>query len=147
MWVRSIWLFRHLKYQNLSTGDDFIQSSRIIFLFHFWPPRRHWHHLQMILSYRGDRYRCLDTLNVKKHPLFQILKAFLDGCERNIKICQELMGIYTTLKVQTSYVLYKSYHCPLILSEHTGKDNQLFKIDYIDQQKVCRLRSLETFWE
>ena len=28
----SIWLFRHLKYQNLSTGDDFIHSSEIICL-------------------------------------------------------------------------------------------------------------------
>ena len=53
------------------------------------------------------------------------------AAKKNRKICQELMGIYTTLKVQTSYVLYKIYHCPLILSEHTGKDNQLFKIDYI----------------
>ena len=32
---RSIWLFRHLKHQNLSTGDDFIKSSRIIFLVPF----------------------------------------------------------------------------------------------------------------
>ena len=29
---RSIWSFRHLKHQNLSTSDDFIYSSGIIFL-------------------------------------------------------------------------------------------------------------------
>ena len=27
---RSIWLFRHLKHQNMSTGDDYIYSSGII---------------------------------------------------------------------------------------------------------------------
>ena len=31
----SIWLFRHLKHQNLSTGDDFIYSSGIICLVPF----------------------------------------------------------------------------------------------------------------
>ena len=31
----SIWLFRHLKHQNLFTGDDFIYSSGIIFLLPF----------------------------------------------------------------------------------------------------------------
>ena len=31
----------------------------------------------MILSCRGDRYGRLDTLNVKIHPLFQNLLAFL----------------------------------------------------------------------
>ena len=31
MWGRSIWSFRHLKHQNLSTGYDFIQSRGIIF--------------------------------------------------------------------------------------------------------------------
>ena len=33
--------------------------------------------MQMILSCRGDRYGHLDTLNVKIHPLFQNLLAFL----------------------------------------------------------------------
>ena len=32
---RSIQLFRHLKYQNLSTGDDFIHCSGMIFLVPF----------------------------------------------------------------------------------------------------------------
>ena len=32
---RSIWWFRHLKHQNLSTGDDCIQRSEIIFLVPF----------------------------------------------------------------------------------------------------------------
>ena len=31
----SIWSFRHLKHQNPSTGDDFINSSGIIFLVQF----------------------------------------------------------------------------------------------------------------
>ena len=35
----SIWLFRHLKHQNLSTGDDFIYSSGIIFLVPFLSTR------------------------------------------------------------------------------------------------------------
>ena len=62
---RSIQSFRHLKHQNLSTGDVFMDGSGIFFLVPFWPPRRHWHHLPMILSCRGDQYGCLDTLNVK----------------------------------------------------------------------------------
>ena len=33
---RSIWLFRHLKHQNQSTGDDFKDSSGIIFLVPFF---------------------------------------------------------------------------------------------------------------
>ena len=32
---RSIWLFRHLKHQNQSTGDDFICSCGIILLVSF----------------------------------------------------------------------------------------------------------------
>ena len=52
---RSIRSFRHLKLQNLSTGDDFIYSSGIIFQFHFWPPRRHWRHLKMIMQGRSIR--------------------------------------------------------------------------------------------
>ena len=36
---RSIWSFRHLKHLNLSTGDDFIHSSRIIFLVPFLATR------------------------------------------------------------------------------------------------------------
>ena len=32
MFGRSIWSFRYLKHQNLSTGDDFIYSSEIILL-------------------------------------------------------------------------------------------------------------------
>ena len=35
----SIWSFRHLKHQNLSTGDDFIYSSRIFFLVTFLATR------------------------------------------------------------------------------------------------------------
>ena len=35
MLVRLIQSFRHLKHQNLSTGDDFIYSSGIIFLVPF----------------------------------------------------------------------------------------------------------------
>ena len=53
--------------------DDFIHSGGIIFLVQFWPPRGYWRHLQMILSYRGDRYGHLDTLHVKISPLFQVL--------------------------------------------------------------------------
>ena len=34
-----IWSFRHLKHQNLSTGDDFIYSSGIIFLVPFLATR------------------------------------------------------------------------------------------------------------
>ena len=34
-----IWSFRHLKHQNLSAGDDFIYSSRIIFLVPFLATR------------------------------------------------------------------------------------------------------------
>ena len=33
--------------------------------------------MQIILSCRRDRYGCLDTLNVKIHPLFQNILAFL----------------------------------------------------------------------
>ena len=44
-----------------------------VFQFHFWPPRRHWRHLYMILSYQEDCYGCLDTLNVKIRLLVQIL--------------------------------------------------------------------------
>ena len=36
---RSIWSFRHLKHKNLSTGDDFIYSSGIIFLVPFLSTR------------------------------------------------------------------------------------------------------------
>ena len=36
---RSIRLFRHLKHQNLSTGDDFIYSSGIVFLVPFLATR------------------------------------------------------------------------------------------------------------
>ena len=53
--------------------DDFIHSRGIFFLVPFWPPRRHWRHMQMILSCRRDWYSRLDTLNVKIHLLFQIL--------------------------------------------------------------------------
>ena len=35
MMGRFLWLFRHLKHQNLSTGDGFVQSSGIIFLVPF----------------------------------------------------------------------------------------------------------------
>ena len=100
MWGRSIQSFRHpehqnqsiisdsinwapfaclirsyqpLKFQNLSTGDDFIDSIRIIFLVPFWILRRHWRHLPMFLSCREDQYGHLDTLNVKIPILFQIL--------------------------------------------------------------------------
>ena len=59
---RSMRSFRHLKHQNLSTGDDFINSSRKKFQFYFWPPRRHQRHLQVILTCRED---CLEILNVK----------------------------------------------------------------------------------
>ena len=65
--------FRHLKHQNLSTCDDFINSSGIFFQFHFWPPGRQWFHFQMILSCQGDWYGCLDTLNIKICSLFQNL--------------------------------------------------------------------------
>ena len=34
-----IWSFRHLKHQNLSTGDDFIYSSGIFFLVPFLATR------------------------------------------------------------------------------------------------------------
>ena len=33
------------------------------------------HHLQIILPCWGDQYGCIDTLNIKIHPLFQILQA------------------------------------------------------------------------
>ena len=54
-----------------------LQTAEIIFQFNFWPPGRKWHYLQVILSCRGYQYGCLDTLNVKINPLFQILLAFL----------------------------------------------------------------------
>ena len=67
--VRSIWSISHLKCQKIFTGDDFFHSSEIIFLVPFWPPRRHWCHLQMILSCRGDQYGHLDIFNTKIYPL------------------------------------------------------------------------------
>ena len=45
------------------------------FKFHFWPPRRHWGHLQMILSCIEDQYGRLDILNVKIRPLLKILET------------------------------------------------------------------------
>ena len=36
MLVRSTWLFRHLKFKNLLTGDDFIHSRGMIFLVLFF---------------------------------------------------------------------------------------------------------------
>ena len=46
--------------------------------FHFWPPSRKWHHLQLVLSCWGDQYGRLDTLNIKIHQLFQILQTEQD---------------------------------------------------------------------
>ena len=67
---RSIWSFTYLKYQNLSTSDDFIYSSG--FQFHFWPPQRQWHYLKMILSCWGDQYGHFYTSNTKICPLVMI---------------------------------------------------------------------------
>ena len=39
MWVRSIQSFIHLKHQNMSTGDDFIHISEIIFVVPFLTTR------------------------------------------------------------------------------------------------------------
>ena len=62
---------------NVDQNCANLQFSPRVVQFHFWPPRRYWRHLPMILSCRGERYGRLDTLNVKIHPLFQNLLAFL----------------------------------------------------------------------
>ena len=79
---RSIPLFRHFKPQNLSTGYAFIHSSEIFFQFYFWPLRRYCRYSELILFCREDQYSSLYTLNLKIHPLFQILQAFLDGSQK-----------------------------------------------------------------
>ena len=56
---------RAISVRHVSTGDDFIDSSGIIFLVPFLPPWRQWHYLQIILSCQALRYGCLDTLNIK----------------------------------------------------------------------------------
>ena len=70
---RSRQLFRHLELQNLSTGEDFILSSGIIFLVPLFTTMGVAALLKIILSYREGRYSRLDTLNTKIRPLFQIL--------------------------------------------------------------------------
>ncbi len=64
----SRWSLRH---HNTNICIMMILST---FHFLFWPPGRQWHHLQ-ILSYQKDQFSCLDTLNIKILPLFQILQA------------------------------------------------------------------------
>ena len=70
---RSIPLFRHFQCQNLSTGYAFIHSREIFFYFYFWPLKRHCRYSEMILFCQEDQYSSLYTLNLKIHPLFQIL--------------------------------------------------------------------------
>ena len=54
-----------------------IQFSPRVVKFKFSPPGGLWRHLQIISSCGELRYGRLDTLNVKIHPLFQNLLAFL----------------------------------------------------------------------
>ena len=70
---RSIPLFRHFQCQNLSTGYAFIHSREIFFYFYFWPLKRHCRYSEMILFCQEDQYSSLYTLNLKIHPIFQII--------------------------------------------------------------------------
>ena len=84
MYERSIRPFRHLECQNPSIILDSIDWRRgiarfpeynwsywsLVFSFYFWPPRKHWLQLQIILSCSRDWYGHLDTLNIKICPLF-----------------------------------------------------------------------------
>ena len=79
---RSIPLFRHFQCQNLSTGYAFIHSSEIFFQFYFRPLRRYCRYSELILFCREHQYSSLYTLNLKIHPLFKILQAFLNGSEK-----------------------------------------------------------------
>ncbi len=75
----SIWSFRHLKHQNLSTGNDFIYRSGIILLVTFLATR------EAVAPLANDPFMWkrsimfLDTLNVKISPMIYILQAFLYG--------------------------------------------------------------------
>ena len=60
----SRWLFRHLKYQNMSTGDDFIHRNGIIFVFSYLATKEAVAPLEMILLCWEDQYGRLDTLNI-----------------------------------------------------------------------------------
>ena len=73
-----IWSFEHLKHQNLSTGDDFIDGSRIIFLVPFLATRKVVAPLtnDTIMSTRS--IRLYTHLDVKIHPIFQILMTEQD---------------------------------------------------------------------
>ena len=82
---RSIWSFRHLELQNLSTGDDFIFRNGIIFLVTFFTTIEVQHYLKIILSDRAGQYGRLDTLNSKNCPLFQILYTETGWCGEKVR--------------------------------------------------------------
>ena len=70
---RSIWSLRHHKHQNLSTGDDFIHKSGMIFLILFLATR------ELVAPLANDPImsgRLIQTsrhLECKNYGLFQIL--------------------------------------------------------------------------
>ena len=72
---RSLWSFRHL---NLSNGDDLIQSSGIILFVPFLATRKAVAPLanDTIMSTRS--IRLYTNLDVKIHPIFQILMTEQD---------------------------------------------------------------------
>ena len=74
--------FRHLKHQNLSTGDDFIDCSGINFLVPFLATREAVALLSDILSCWVVQYSCLDPLNVLICPLL-MQWATAVGLEKN----------------------------------------------------------------
>ena len=71
--------FRHLKHQNQSNDDNSIHSSGIIFLVLFFATRQAVAPLANDPLCWRDQYGCLDTLNFKICPLFQILQTKKDG--------------------------------------------------------------------
>ena len=47
----------------ISLSPIALETAELNIQFHFWPPGRQQHHLQMILSCQRDQYDCLDNPN------------------------------------------------------------------------------------
>ena len=81
------------------------------FFFKFLLPGGLWHNLQIISSCWELRYGCLDTLNIKISPLFQILQRIKVGC----KICDgrktdgTTLVLYQISQILISESLYEYY--------------------------------------
>ena len=63
-------LFRHLKYQDLYTGDAFIYISGLMFLVLFLATREAVVPLEIVLSCSGHQYSSYDTIEINIYPIF-----------------------------------------------------------------------------